>query len=54
MPFLELTNAVNYYNMSLYMKALLGSQDNWEVVENGHEEPTNTTNGRMPKWMRWK
>jgi len=23
------------------MKVILSFQDNWEVVENGHEEPTN-------------
>jgi len=26
------------------MKAFLSSQDNWEVVENGHGDSTNTTN----------
>ena len=40
----KLTKAVNNDNWNLKIKALLGSQENWEVVEDGFEEPTNTTN----------
>ena len=43
-PLSKLTKAVNYDNRSLKMKALLDSQENWEVVENGHVEPKNNTN----------
>lgn len=38
----RLTKA-NYENWSIQMKALLGSQEMWEVIEEGFEEPTNTT-----------
>ncbi|KAI3937122.1 hypothetical protein MKX01_015337 [Papaver californicum] len=33
----------NYENWSIQMRALLGSQDLWEMVKEGFEEPTNTT-----------
>jgi len=40
MPLPKLTKDVSYDNWSLQMKALLGSQEVWEVVENGPQEPT--------------
>jgi len=39
----KLTKVVNYDNSSLKMKALLSSQENWEVGEDGFDEPANTT-----------
>ena len=33
----------NYENYSIHMKALLSSQDAWEVVEDDFEEPKDTT-----------
>ena len=41
MPLPRLTKT-NYENWSIQMKALLGSQDAWEVVKEGFEEPKNT------------
>jgi len=35
----KLSKSVSYDNWSLQLKALLGSQEVWEVVENGHQEP---------------
>ena len=42
MPLPRLTKT-NYENWSIQVKALLSSQDAWEVVEEGFEEPKDTT-----------
>ena len=39
----KLTKMANYDNWSIQMKALLGSHDCWKVVQEGFEEPENTT-----------
>ena len=33
------------------MKTLLGSQDAWDVVENGHDEPTTSSHVTIAKNM---
>ena len=44
----------NYENWSIQMKALLGSQDSWEVVEEGFEEPKDTTSYTAAQNMAFK
>ncbi|XP_074334286.1 uncharacterized protein LOC141671793 [Apium graveolens] len=35
--------ATNYENWSIQMKVLLGSYDNWDIVESGYDEPVDAT-----------
>jgi len=35
----QLTKKTNYDNWCLQMKTLLGSQDIWDIMESGYEEP---------------
>jgi len=39
----KLKKMTNYGNWSIQMQALLESEDCWEVVQEGFEEPENTT-----------
>ncbi|XP_074346456.1 uncharacterized protein LOC141685242 [Apium graveolens] len=41
-PYIPKLTATNYGNWSIQMKVLLGSYDNWDIVESGYDEPTNT------------
>ena len=43
LPLPRLTKTVHYDFWSIQMKALLGSQDFWEVVQEGFKEPENIT-----------
>jgi len=37
----RLTKMVNYDNWNIQMKVFLGSQDDWEVIQEGFKEPKN-------------
>ncbi|KAL6557574.1 hypothetical protein OROMI_017924 [Orobanche minor] len=38
-PQIPKLTATNYGNWSIQMKVLLGSYDNWDIIENGYDEP---------------
>ena len=38
-PQIPKLTATNYGNWSIQMKVLLGSYDNWDIVESGYDEP---------------
>ncbi|XP_074374846.1 uncharacterized protein LOC141715635 [Apium graveolens] len=39
-PNIPKLTSINYGNWSIQMKVLLGSYDNWDIVESGYDEPT--------------
>ncbi|XP_074374735.1 uncharacterized protein LOC141715153 [Apium graveolens] len=39
-PNIPKLTSTNYGNWSIQMKVLLGSYDNWDIVESGYDEPT--------------
>ncbi|XP_074326944.1 uncharacterized protein LOC141664885 [Apium graveolens] len=41
-PQIPKLTATNYGNWSIQMKVLLGSFDNWDIVESGYDEPADT------------
>ncbi|XP_074351974.1 uncharacterized protein LOC141691130 [Apium graveolens] len=43
LPQIPKLTATNYGNWSIQMKVLLGSYDNWDIVESGYDEPVDAT-----------
>ncbi|XP_074337616.1 uncharacterized protein LOC141674811 [Apium graveolens] len=39
-PNIPKLTSTNYGNWSIQMKVLLGSYDNWDIIESGYDEPT--------------
>ncbi|XP_074327754.1 uncharacterized protein LOC141665667 [Apium graveolens] len=42
-PQIPKLTATNYGNWSIQMKVLLGSYDNWDIIESGYDEPVDAT-----------
>ena len=42
-PHIPKLTTTNYGNWSIQMKVLLGSYDNWDIVESGYNEPVDAT-----------
>ncbi|KAJ0442660.1 hypothetical protein HanIR_Chr16g0811961 [Helianthus annuus] len=51
---LPILNGKNYYHWSIKMKVLFQSQDLWNIIQNGYEESSSSSNQKEPKELKDK